>query len=282
MSTTRKTQLKRLVLYEQKRYEAMQKDLQQRMPGIPVSVGPGWPHIEVGPNAAKISRILSTPEKSRRQIMRRLKRFKYPYSTLLSGEQSFATRGEQSFYTHVKTLGHLNYLLEPPFLGEIRQAWFARLDYELEKQQKAARKSQHDYPLEFHRKMMQEALSSAGRATALVKKYHVPKRWIAEYICGIQRQLLNEAAICYPEMLKGFISNSRIYPRAHTVDTQMSLFNNLHIEFKRQGQSNKNLAYQLTALLCSADSCFTTGVLEPNPEAVRRNMKDRRRQPPKK
>jgi hypothetical protein len=201
--------------------------------------------------------------------MQRLKTFHYPYPE--------GNKGKKTFYDHVKSLGLLQFLLHPPFLRDIRRAWFFWLDCEFEKEQKLALKSQHNYPLEFHRKMMQETFGSLLRTRSLARKYRVPESWFADYSTGIQKQLLTEAVICYPEMLRGFIPNSRIYPRSFAVDTQMDILEKLREEFKRQGKSNNTLAYQLTSLICSSDSCITTGLLEPNPAAVRRNERDRRK-----
>jgi hypothetical protein len=268
-SPKRNAEMRRLITAAHKAYEKEQQLLQKRMPGIPVSIGAGWPHIAVGPNVSKINQILFTPRASRKRLVQRLKAFEYPYPE--------GNKRGKTFYTHVESLGHLKYLLEPPFLWEIRRAWFFRLDYELEKQQKIKLSSQYNYPLEFHLKMMHESLRGLQRIIALAKKFNVPKMWIADYFAGAQKQLLKEAGICYPEMLRGFIPNSRIYPRAKAVETQLSILKSLLTEFKRKGKANNKLAYQLTALICSGDSCVTTKILDPNPEAVRTSERDDRK-----
>jgi hypothetical protein len=269
-SRRRNAQLRRIIVALHKASVKEQKQLQEKFPSMPpAGIGPGWPHIAWGANASRVNKIISTEEKSRKRLVKRLKTFQYPYPE--------GNKGKKTFYDHVTSLGLLQFLLDPPFLWDIRTAWFFRLDYELEKGQKLALKSQYNYPLEFHRKMMQESFGSLLRTKSLARKYGVPKSWFADYSSGIQKQLLTEAGICYPQMLRGFIPNSRIYPRSFAVDTQMDILEKLRAEFKRQGNSNNMLAYQLTALICSSDSCVTTGLLEPNPAAVRRNERDRRK-----
>lgn len=125
--------------------------------------------------------------------------------------------------------------------------------------------------------MMHEASGGLQRISALEKKYSVSKRWAANYVDGARKQLLKEAAICYPEMLRGFIPNSRINPHALAVETQLSILKSLQTEFERKGEKNNTLAYQLTALICSADSCVTTKLLDPNRDAVRTSERDRKK-----
>jgi hypothetical protein len=210
-SRTRNAEKRRLIVAAYKAYKKEQQLLQEKMPGMPPGIGPGWPHIASGPNASRINKIISTPRASQKRLVQRLKAFEYPYPE--------GDKGGKTFHEHVKSLGHLKYLLEPPFLWEIRRAWFFRLEYELENRQKVGLSSGYNYPLDFHRKMMNDAAKGLQRITALAKKFNVPKRRITDYFAGAQKQLFKEAAICYPEMLRGFIPNSRIYPHVLAVHT---------------------------------------------------------------
>ena len=85
-----------------------------------------WPYEKSEKVEAQASRELSTHAKSRRQLVERLQRFRYPY-------QSRAKKAP-TFYFHVKKLRLLTFLQSRAFLSEVRMAWSFRRSYELEKE----------------------------------------------------------------------------------------------------------------------------------------------------
>jgi|HubBroStandDraft_4_1064222.scaffolds.fasta_scaffold87189_2 hypothetical protein len=92
--------------------------------GGPVREGPPWPYVTEDKIAARATREQGTTEKSRKQFVRRLKRFQYPYFAKHPYGAKIS-RGK-TFYRHVPGLGLLNFLLGSPFLDVIRTAWFLR------------------------------------------------------------------------------------------------------------------------------------------------------------
>jgi hypothetical protein len=61
------------------------------------------------------------------------------------------------------------------------------------------------------------------------------------------------------------------------VEAQLEVLDAIRGDFAKLKLRNNKLAYQLTALICSLDSDIATHKLDPTPEKVRRNEKDRRR-----
>jgi hypothetical protein len=264
------------------------KERQRNQRGLTLGVdtGPPWPNFgqEIGRQA---SRKLSTLESSRKQLVRRLKRIPYPYvdpsSTQTQGSnQHRKNQHRKSSYTHVQSLGLLNFLLNPPFLSLVRRVWLFHLDYDIETGLRRKKKSQFGYPLDFHREMMQAIASALRRVSGIAAKHRVHRKWFAHYYAHSLRQLLRDASNLYPHLPfkhtpieRTPISRTR--PQSFAVDLRAELFNALTKEFAARRKKNDKLAYQLTALICSPRSCITTRTLNPNPELVRRNMMDRKK-----
>ena len=85
--------------------EAVQAWLKERdehvKPYDPVREGPPYPQVSGDKIAEWISWEQGTLEKSRKQLVRRLQRFRYPYGT--------TARVQKSFYVHARRLGLLNF-----------------------------------------------------------------------------------------------------------------------------------------------------------------------------
>jgi hypothetical protein len=167
--------------------------------------------------------------------------------------------------------------LNPPFLWNIRRAWFNRIDYDFEKEAKRVGKSKHGHPLTFHRELLYATGAHLSKLQKISQKHGVREDWFKDYFPSINKEILREAAVCYPELLRWYRPNSRFSPALEIVDTQLDIFGALVAEFKKQRQDNNRLAFQLTALICSSQDSIRTGKLDPNPEAVRRNMRDRKK-----
>jgi hypothetical protein len=223
--------------------------------------GPPWPYVTGDKIAERVGRELSTVEKSRKQLVWRLKRIRYPYGT--------TARVQKSFYVHVRALDLLDFLLSEPFLDNVYNAWFCRRYYELEKTLFDQKKSQYGYPRDFHRDIMRELSKHWGRIVKIAGKHGVPMGEFAEYLKANQKQLLVQASVCYPELLWRFKRASRITPRSFAVDTRLDIFDAIQKEFTRRKIENDELAYQLTALACSGTSSIVKRLLDPTPDVVR-------------
>jgi hypothetical protein len=273
MAAARHGKLKRFV---SEALEAWLKERDKHIgPADPVREGPPWPYVSGDMIADRVSRELSTPEKSRKQLAWRLKRFRYPY--VIHHPFGPPIRTTKSFYRHVKDLGLLDFLLKPPFLWEVRRAWFSRRHHELEKLLHDEAKSQHGYPLKYHRKMMLGILSHLTRISTLASEHGVPRKWFANYYAASLEHLLAEASVCYPELLRWYKPSSRIRRYPLGVDTQLDIFNAITAEFRMRHKPNSKLAHQLTALICSPQSCIANRELNPRPDTVRTNLRQRRR-----
>lgn len=263
--------------------EAVQAWLSERdknvNPADPVREGPPWPYVSGDKIAARVTHELSTPDKSKKQLVRRLKRFRYPYGT--------TAKVQESFYAHVKVLGLLNFLLSEPFLHKVRSAWFSRRYYELEKELFDQKKSQYGYPREFHRDIMRELSKHWGRIVKIAGKHGVPIAQFAEYLPAIQKQLVVQASVCYPELqsspflrpafgARRFKRASRITPHSLAVENRREIFDAIQAELVKSKIRNDELAYQLTALICSGTSSIAKRLLDPTPDVVRLSVTNRK------
>jgi hypothetical protein len=259
--------------------EAIQLDKTDRdknvHPADPVRNGPPWPYLADDEIAVRVSKELSTPEKSREQLIARLKAFRYPYHTWpFHGELS---QGGATFYSHVEGLGLLDFLITSPFLWDVRRVWFFQRYHDIELDQRYEKKSQYGYPVAFHREMMLAVARHLARISKIAKKHQVPTDWFKGHYDESLRLLLKETAVSYPEWGLGTRPVGRIRPRSLGVDSQLQIFDGITEELKRRNTRNNRLAYELTALICSPQSCVVTRILEPTPQAVRTNVRDRRK-----
>jgi hypothetical protein len=241
-------------------------------PAGPVRMGPPWPYVSGDRIAARVSRELSTIAKSRRQLVRRSQRIRYPYQS--------KAKIRHSFYSHVRRFGLLTFLRSSEFLYKVRRAWFFHRHYELEKELFDRKQSQDGYPLVFHRDIMREISKHWDRIVKIAGKHGVPKEQFAEHQKAIQKQLLVEASVCYPEFQHEFKSEfktaSRIRPHSSAVEMRLAIFDAIQAELAKRSIHNDELAYQLTALICSGRSSIEKRLLDPTPAAVRLSVNDRK------
>jgi hypothetical protein len=269
-------QLKQVKQFMSEAIQLSQKDREKHAhPADPVRDGPPWPYVSDDKTAARVSRELSTPEESTKQLVARLEAFRYPYEPPRPLET--ASQGVGSFYSHVESLGLLDFLLTPPFLWDVRRVWFFRRHHDLELGQRFEKKSQYGYPVAFHREMMLAIAGHLSRISKIAEKHQVPKDYFKGHYEECLMQLLKETAVSYPQWRLWTKPVGRIRLRSFGVDSQLEIFDAITKELAGRGTKNNKLAYELTALICSPESCVRTRILEPNPETVRTNVRDRRK-----
>jgi hypothetical protein len=239
--------------------------------------GPPWPYISGDKIAARVSREQGPPATSQAQLVRRLRAFRHPY--VASHPYGVSNRRGKTFFTHVRSLGLLQFVLNPPFLWEVRRAWYFRRHYELEMEQRKKGVSQHGYPISFHKEMMLAISTHLNKISKIASGRKVPEKWFADYRAHAMKQLLAEASIIYPELLRWSKPYSRIQPHSLGVESRLHIFDAITAELARRKMSNNTLAYQLTALICSPPDCVKTHKLDPSPGLVRKNIGDRPKKP---
>jgi hypothetical protein len=111
----------------------------------------------------------------------------------------------------------------------------------------------------------------------IAKKHSVPRSWFQNDYDESLRQLIRDTSVIYPEWLLRKDPFSRVRPHSLGLESQLEIFDAITKEFSRRKIKNNKLAYELTALICSPPASVQNKILEPNPEAVRTNVRDRRR-----
>jgi hypothetical protein len=140
--------------------------------------------------------------------------------------------------------------------------------------------SQYGYPLSFHSEMLRAISSHLKKISEISNKHSVSKKWFAEHYAQTMKHLLSEASVMYPELLRSQPKpHSKIQPHSLGVESRLDIFDAITGELARRRMSNNTLTEQLTALICSAPDCVTTHKLDPSPDLVRRNIRDRRKKP---
>ena len=82
---------------------------------------------------------------------------------------------------------------------------------------------------------MFECSSHLHRIEALTKKHHVKKSWIREYRKSILKQLLHEAAIYYPELLRWHKPALQIRPHSFGVYMRLNLYDAIEASLPKEG-----------------------------------------------
>jgi hypothetical protein len=241
---------------------AQQKRFQQQFPEAPAAETLGYPHPHTRVDLLAGKALVST-EKAKRSLIDRLKRFQYPYPQ--------GNKARKTFYRHLKDNGLFDVLLSLPLIFEVQGEWFSRRYYDRERKSFERRQSHHGYPLAFHEEMMYELAEHLDSISEVPRRYRVPKSWFATYRKVIQQQLLREASICHPELLRDFTHAADIRPRQRKGEREANLFGAIERAFAERGVVNHKLAQQLTALICSPPDCIRTHKLDPSPETIRRN-----------
>jgi hypothetical protein len=240
-----------------------------RDPQDPVELGVPWPYVLDYP----VSKPLDDPEKSKREILRRLKSFLYPYP---EGNKSHKT-----FYRHLKSLELLNSLVTTPLLWNIRMVWSFQQIHGLELNLKRQKLSAHNFPLAFHREKLHLLFDHTKRIDSLEKKFEVSdQEWLGDYVAAVKGQLLKEGASYYPKFRLAFEPSHKL-PVFSNVDNHVELYFALLNSFTASGRKSKKLARQVTAILCSRPECIRDKKLDLTPERIRKDVGDFYRKRPK-
>ena len=93
----------------------------------------------------------------------------------------------------------MDFLITPPFLWNVRRAWWFRRYHDIELERRLEKKSQYGYPVEFHREMMLAITAHLARISRIAKKHQVPGEWFKEHYDESLRLLLKETAVSYPQ-----------------------------------------------------------------------------------
>jgi hypothetical protein len=266
-SNPRLNDLQQFIKKAREAWDEAQDQFRDKFPGV-APQAPPWPYVVGDEIAATVTQELSPSDKIRKQLIYRLKRIRYPYGT--------TARVKKSFYIHLKGPGLLTFLLSEPFLDKVRSAWFFRRYYELEKELFRQRKSQYGYPREFHRAIMRELSKHWERIVKIAGKHGVPMDQFAEYLPAIQKQVVVQASVCYPELQWPFTRASRITPHSFGVEKRLEIFDAILLELEKRKIKNDELAYQLTALACSGTSSIAKRLLDPTPDVVRLSVTNRK------
>jgi len=237
------------------------------------AIWPAWPYLYEELNAAKITAQLSTPETSQARLLERLKALPYPFE---------GRRRDRTFYDKAQKEGVLEILLNPPFLWIVRMAWFFQLDHARAWEQYRNQISQHGYPLAFHRDLMNEIAAHLAGIERITRAHGVPQDWLKTYRAATLSELLRQASVYYPEIRRWRKTPSRLRPLSLAVDTQMMVLDALTDEFAAKKIENQELAYQLTALICTPEPTLGIHQLDPTPDTVRKNDEHRRKKKTKK
>jgi hypothetical protein len=253
--------------------EALDMVLSQRQklpPGVVNSnVGSGWPHMHEDYVPVKEPAFLKTVEESQKEIMWRLMKFKYPYPE--------GNKKGKTFYEHVRDEEVVDVLLNPPLLWTIRMVWYLQIAHTAEVKRKKKGASQYGHPVEFHRKMMHELSGHLAEIATASKEHHVPKDWLKGYREAVLKQILREASVVYPRLQWDFTPVSKITLYSSAVEEEVELFRAMKKEFAKKSVKNDRLACQLTSLLSSPAELVRAGKLDPTPDTVWRNVRDRRK-----
>jgi hypothetical protein len=270
MAAVRSEELERFVS------EALELEAKERLasqhPANPFQGGIPFPEISEDKIAAAVSRELSTPEHSQEQLLARLHGLQYPYAPPNQQRPKAPT-----FYQHVQKTNLLTFLLEPPFLWEVRIVWSFRLHHKLQAEHRHDQESQYGYQVAFHREMMSALTKQLGNVRRIADKYKVPRDWFDAYYRESLKLLLRETSVIYPEWRMWRVPVSRLRPRSLRVESQLHIFDAITKELTKRKTNNHQLTRELTALICSPQSCVRTKILEPNPETVRMSVRDRRK-----
>jgi hypothetical protein len=246
----------------------------KKLQGLAPPAWPAWPYWDAVTVGTTVSKELRTPEDSIREITWRLKQVRYPY-------QGGTTRNRKTFYRLAKSRNILIRLLEPPLLGEIRHFWWLQKYDEGINLLKTAKKSEYGIPLALHRELAfalsahLAKLETRLQESQLGRSGRTKNRWLEnfhEYRAATLKQILNEAAIVYPEVQYRLMPAAQLKTKDEKIPAQVQLFERIRVAMKDQGADSHKFAFHLTSLLSTSSKMLIRHRLSPTPETVRRNI----------
>jgi hypothetical protein len=246
----------------------------RRFPNVP-QLWPAYPYWDYGTIASAVTKELGSPDKSIKELRWRLKQFQYPYPRSVA-------RKPTTFYQHAKSIGILRDLLKPPLLSDIRSFWWFQRHNSYKRQFINDEKSEYGYPLAFHRELVFQLSAQITAMDKLVKTYGALKTketqaWFErfeEYRSAALKQLLNEAAIVYPQVQWELIPATQMKEKAEKLKAEISLFAKLNSAIKQRGKGSRKFAHHLTSLICTSRETIIKHQLRPSPETVRVDVKN--------
>lgn len=229
-----------------------------------------WPHASRDLLVPLAVAELGSAEKSKREIIDRFSRIRYPFPE--------GTKSGKTVLDHLKSSKLVDVLLTPPMLWQIRMVWQFQRYFELQRELRNKKHSQHGVPLDFHREMLFLLSDHMERIATLAEEYSVPDQvWFREYYSAIQSQLLREGASYYPEFRKWFKPAHKLTLRSHAVSNCLDLYFSVVKTFRAHDEKSRKLARHVTAVICSPAHLVRAEKLKPDPETVRKYVKDLRR-----
>src|SRR5262249_45131467 len=138
----------------------------------------------------------------------------------------------------------------------------------IEREKKSKASSEYDYPLSFHNEMLRALLMHARQVNSLITDYKVPRAWAESYLRSTDVQLVKELVIFHWYM-PGWPLQRRVLPedRGAAIAIFDAIHRTLQIRWPRKGA--KQLAFQLTSLICSSPASIAEGWLDPDPNKIR-------------
>jgi hypothetical protein len=261
--------------------EKMEK-LAAKLPGVAPPIWPAWPYWDSGTTHSAVSKELGTLDDSIREIQWRLKQVRYPY-------QGGTTRNRKTLYERAKALGILGKLVQPPLLSEIRRFWWFQKHDQYNYELKKNKKSEYGLPLAVHYELVFELSAHLAKLETLVKA-HKPKtsktrnKWLEtfyEYRRATLKQILNEAALFYPQIQYRLIPAAQINNKDDKIPAQVALFTSIGAVLKGNDVPSNKFAFHLTSAICTPKKSVRKRRLSPTPETVRTNIEGWLRQAPK-
>ena len=219
------------------------------------------------PTALLQANALRPPIRLKEDLQKRLKKFSYPYP------EERRKKHRVTFYQKVKDAGILRDLLDL-LHGQLFWAVFVTLQLneanDIERSKRRTGLSEYGYPIGFHHEMLRELLTHALLINALINDYKVPRAWTENHLRSTDIQLARELAVSH-----WYWPGAKTAPRGMSSwerDIQVEIFQSISSSLKRHkfAKGAKELAIQLTSLICSPPTCVQTGELDPSPDAIRK------------
>jgi hypothetical protein len=187
-----------------------------------------------------------------------------------------------TFYQHAKTLGILEVLLTAPLLSDIRFFWWCQKNSLWQLELLRENKSEYGLPMALHRELLFQLSALLNKVDKLTEPHEAKKNketreWferIYEYRRATLKQILNEAAIVYPQLQHKLTPAKQLKEKTERVEAQASLFTKLDSAFKGKGVKSHKFEYHFVSLICTSKELILKGKLRPSPKTVRRNIEE--------
>jgi len=165
----------------------------------------------------------------------------------------------------------LKTILSPSNLKFIKSSWDLMLKMQKEKELRQSSRSYHDYPLAFHRDMLKELLKNTEVIHKLSRKHKIEEKWTIQLQEAINLQIAYEFVAAFPEFIDPFGD-----PLEST--WRILIYEDIYLLLSRaKGTKIKQLAIEITAVICSLPKCLQTKHLEVLPIHIKDAIRDEKR-----